>query len=122
MVADEVRRLAERSKASATDIAQIVQSTQTETSATLLAMEQCGKQMREGLGLLEGVAEATAQVRLTTQQQRSAAEQVVETMGQATEASREVSTTAQEITNAAADLARLASDLEHTAAATRSRF
>ncbi len=122
VVADEVRRLAERSKASATDIATLVESTQAETDATLAAMEKGAKQMLQGLLLLEEVADATAQVRLTTQQQRTAAEQVVETMEQTTESSREVSSTAREITAAASSLAELAVDLEESAKATRGRF
>jgi methyl-accepting chemotaxis protein len=122
VVADEVRRLAERSKASAADIARIVEGTQSETNATLMVMEKGAKQMQQGLVLLERVAEATAQVRLTTQQQRGAAEQVVDSMEQVTEASRQTSATAQQIADAAVGLARFAADLEQTAASTRDRF
>jgi methyl-accepting chemotaxis protein len=122
VVAEEVRRLAERSKASAADIASIVEGTQAETDAMLLALEKGAKQMLQGLLLLQDVADATAQVRLTTQQQRTAAEQVVETMEQTTQSSREVSSTAREITAAASSLAELAVDLEESAKATRGRF
>jgi hypothetical protein len=122
VVADEVRRLAERSKASAADIAQIVAAIQGETNATVMAMEKGAKQMQQGLGLLGAVTDANAQVRLTTQQQRSATSQVVETMEQLTDVSRQVSSTAQQIANAAGGLADLAGNLEHTAAATRDRY
>jgi methyl-accepting chemotaxis protein len=116
VVADEVRRLAERSKASATDIATIVAAVQGESSATVMAMEKGAKQMQQGLLLLEAVTDANGQVRLTTQQQRSATAQVVETMGQLTDASRQVSATAQEIASAAGNLADLAGTLETAAA------
>jgi methyl-accepting chemotaxis protein len=116
VVAEEVRRLAERSKASAGEIAAIIEGVQAETNATVMAMEKGAKQMQRGLALLEQVAEATAQVRLTTQQQRSATSQVVETMEQLTDTSGQVSATAQQIAGAAADLAALAADLERTAA------
>jgi methyl-accepting chemotaxis protein len=116
VVAEEVRRLAERSKASANEIATIIEGVQAETNATVMAMEKGAKQMQRGLALLEAVADATAQVRLTTQQQRSATAQVVETMEQLTEASGQVSATAQQIAAAASSLASLAADLEHTAA------
>ena len=56
------------------------QRIQAETNATVMAMEKGAKQMQRGLALLEHVAEATAQVRLTTQQQRSATAQVVATL------------------------------------------
>ncbi len=116
VVADEVRRLAERSKTSAGDIATIVAGVQGETNATLMAMEKGAKQMQQGLMLLEAVTDANGQVRLTTQQQRSATAQVVDTMEQLTDASRQVSATAQQIAAAAGNLADLAGNLETTAA------
>jgi methyl-accepting chemotaxis protein len=116
VVADEVRRLAERSKASAGDIAKIVGAVQGETNATVMAMEKGTKQLQQGLALLDAVTEANGQVRLTTQQQRSATAQVVETMEQLTDASRQVSATAQQIAAASGNLADLAGALEATAA------
>ncbi len=117
VVAEEVRRLAERSKRSAGDIAVIVDGVREETNATVMAMEKGAKQMQAGLLLLERVTDAAGQVRLTTQQQRSATGQVVETMEQLTDASRQVSATAQQIAAAAGNLADLAGNLETTAAA-----
>jgi methyl-accepting chemotaxis protein len=122
VVADEVRRLAERSKGSASDIAIIVDGVRDETSATVMAMEKGAKQMQAGLLLLERVACAASQVRLTTQQQRSATSQVVETMEQLTDASRQVSSTAQQIAEAAGSLADLAGNLEATAVTARDRY
>jgi methyl-accepting chemotaxis protein len=116
VVADEVRRLAERSKSSAADIAGIIQNTQAETNATVMAMEKGAKQMQRGLVLLDEVAVATDQVRLTTQQQRSATEQVVESMQQLSETSRQISTTAEQLAHAAADLAGLSATLERSSA------
>lgn len=121
VVADEVRRLAERSKSSARDIASIVSSVQDETNATVMAMEKGSKQMQLGLSLLDAVTDASGQVRLTTQQQRSATTQVVETMEQLADASRQVSATAREIAGAAGNLAELAGNLESTGAATAVR-
>jgi methyl-accepting chemotaxis protein len=116
VVADEVRRLAERSKTSAGDIAAIVAGVQNETNATVMAMEKGTKQMQKGLILLDAVTDANGQVRLTTQQQRSATAQVVETMEQLADASRQVSATAQQIAAAAGNLADLAGNLESTGA------
>jgi methyl-accepting chemotaxis protein len=121
VVADEVRRLAERSKASAAEIGQIVQGTQAETNATVMAMEKGAKQMQTGLALMERVAESCAQVRLTTQQQRTATEQVVAAMEQVTVSSRQVSATAQEIATAAATQADLARQLDGAVTAGEAR-
>jgi methyl-accepting chemotaxis protein len=117
VVAEEVRRLAERSKTSASDIASIVSAIQSETNATVMAMETGAKQLGQGLELLDSVAEAYGQVRLTTQQQRSATAQVVETMSQLADASRQVSATAQQIASAAGNLADLAGNLHEGAKA-----
>jgi methyl-accepting chemotaxis protein len=115
VVADEVRRLAERSKASAADIAEIIASAENETHATLVAMEQSSSQMRRGLSLMETVSASTDQVRLTTQQQGAATRQVVATMESVTEATRQTSATAQQIAASASGLSDLVADLRAAA-------
>jgi len=97
VVADEVRRLAERSKASAAEISRIIDGAQTETNATVMAMEKGAKQMVSGLALMEEVVESCDRVRLTSQQQRTATEQVMAAMQQVTAGCRQVSATAEEI-------------------------
>jgi methyl-accepting chemotaxis protein len=122
VVADEVRRLADRSKTSAADIAVIVEGAQTETEAIVHSMNQRTRQITHDLDLLATVANATSQVRLTTQQQMAATVQVVEAMEQLAGASQQVTSTAEQIASAAAVLADLADDLEETATTTASRF
>jgi methyl-accepting chemotaxis protein len=116
VVADEVRRLAERSKRSAADIAGIIESTQDETNATVMAMEASSKHMQHGLELMESVMESTDQVRLTTQQQGAATQEVVDTMDSVTEASRQTSATAQQISASASALNELVAELQRAAA------
>ncbi|HWT21989.1 MAG TPA: methyl-accepting chemotaxis protein [Solirubrobacteraceae bacterium] len=117
VVADEVRRLAERSKASASEIEEILASTKAETNATVMAMEASSKQMKRGLGLMETVMASTDQVRLTTQQQGAATQQVVDTMDQVTEASRQTSVTAQQISASATALTDLVAEMQRSAEA-----
>jgi methyl-accepting chemotaxis protein len=112
VVADEVRRLADRSKSLAADIAQITANVQVETNATVLAMDKGAEQLRDGLSLMEHVAEASSGIRLATQQQQSATEQVVEAMEQVRVASQQVSTTAQELALASGSQATMAGDLK----------
>ncbi len=111
VVADEVRRLAERSKSSAGRISKIIESARSESNATVMAMEQSTKQMQRGLKLLEDVVDASSQVQVITQQQRSATEQVLESMEQIAAGSRQVAKTAQEISSAAAGHAGLAGEM-----------
>jgi methyl-accepting chemotaxis protein len=93
----------------------VIEGAQAESNATVVDMERSARHMEEGLTLLGEVADATARVRLTTQQQRSATEQVVVTMAQISSSSGQVSATAQQIATSADRLAALAADLEQTA-------
>ncbi|MCA1684023.1 MAG: methyl-accepting chemotaxis protein [Actinobacteria bacterium] len=115
VVADEVRSLAERSKRSAKEISVIVESAQSETNATVMAMGKGSKQLRGGLDLMEAVTDSTTQVRHTTEQQRTAVAEVVATMEAVTEGSRQVASAIEQVASAAANLAELASDLERSA-------
>jgi methyl-accepting chemotaxis protein len=115
VVAEEVRRLAERSKASAADIARIVSSTQTEAEATVMAMEKSSRRMDRSLELMEQVVEASHQVRSITKQQRSATEQSVEAIEQISHSSQRVSETATHLAETATAQARSAQELQRAA-------
>ena len=116
VVAEEVRRLAERSKTSSARIADIIESAQAETAATVMAMEKGAKQMRHAMAFMDTVAEASAQGRLSAEQQRSATQQVVTTFEQLTGNTKAVSATTHQIATSAVGLANLAKELESTAA------
>ena len=113
VVADEVRRLAERSKSSSAKIATIIASAEAESTATIMAMERSANQMQHGLSLLASVVEASDHVKLITQQQRTATDQVVEALERITVGSRQVSKTAREISTAATSHAALAFEMEN---------
>ena len=111
VVADEVRRLAERSKTSAAQIAKLVEGAQAQSSETVMALEKGVKQMERGLTMMQAMAEASRQVQLATQQQRSSTDAVVTAIEHIAEESRSVATTAVEIASAAASQGALAADL-----------
>jgi methyl-accepting chemotaxis protein len=111
VVADEVRRLAERCKSAAGDIATLVRDAQTQSTDTVLALEKGVKQMERGLVMMKEMAELSAQVQLSTQQQRAAAAQALEAIAHITEGSRTVAATAQGMAAAAASQAKLAAGL-----------
>jgi methyl-accepting chemotaxis protein len=112
VVADEVRRLAERSKSSAAQIGAIMENAEVESTATIAAMQRSAAQMQQSLTLLATVVEASGQVQVITQQQRTATEQVGEAIARITVGSRQVSDTARKISTAAASHATLASEME----------
>jgi methyl-accepting chemotaxis protein len=115
VVAEEVRRLAERSKASASDIATIIASTQAATTATVMAMEKSSRQMQRSLELMEEVTNASHQVRVITQQQRSATDQAVEAIDQVSSSSQQVSGTARQLAETASRQAGSAEELRRAA-------
>jgi len=119
VVADEVRRLAERSKAAAAQIATIVESAQTQSSETVMALEKSIKQMERGLGLMHEVAMAGGHMQTAHQQQRASTDEVGLAIERIAEGSRSVAITAQEIASAAIRQGELAAELadsgwEHT--------
>jgi methyl-accepting chemotaxis protein len=118
VVADEVRRLADRSKTLASDISKITESVQSETNSTVMAMDKGAEHLKIGLSLMEHVAEASSGIRLATKQQQSATEQVVEAMEQVRIASEQVSTTAQQLAVASSSQATMAGDLKQASAVT----
>jgi methyl-accepting chemotaxis protein len=115
IVADEVRRLAERSKAAAAQIAKLVEDAQAQSQATVIAVETRGRQLELWLAMTGAMAEASGQVQLATEQQRSAVEQAVSAIEHIAEGSRSVAVTAQEIAIAASRQGELADDLAWSA-------
>ncbi|UCH33145.1 MAG: methyl-accepting chemotaxis protein [Armatimonadota bacterium] len=91
VVAGEVHRLAERSRASAEEIAALVTEIQAAISASVMATEQGTKEVEAGVELARGVEKAleeilamiekttqtAKEISLATQQQRGASDQVV---------------------------------------------
>ncbi len=112
VVADEVRRLAERSKRSSADIARIVEATRSQTGATVMAMEQTSRELTRGLELMDDVTESTEHVRLTTHQQGIATQDVVQTMVGVSDAATQTSATADQIAQSAGELNGLVEELQ----------
>jgi methyl-accepting chemotaxis protein len=111
VVADEVRRLAERSKAASGQIAALVDAAQLQSQTTVMAVENRGRQMQEWLEMMAAMAEASGQVQIATERQRSTVEETVAAIEHIAESSRLVAATAQEIAVAAARQDELAAEL-----------
>jgi methyl-accepting chemotaxis protein len=122
VVADEVRRLAERSKAAASQIANLVEGAQAESSETVMALEKGVKQMERGLAMMQAMTKAGDAVRLATEQQRTTTDQVVLAIEHIAEGSRSVAATAQEIAAAAGRQGALAAQLAESGWEGESRY
>ncbi|HYL06952.1 MAG TPA: methyl-accepting chemotaxis protein [Candidatus Udaeobacter sp.] len=117
VVADEVRRLAERSKTAAAQIGTLVGGAQTQTEATVAAVEERQHQMEIWLSMVVKMADASGVVQRATEDQRFAVDQAVGAIEQIAISSRSVSETAQSIALAAARQEDIAAELASSTSA-----
>jgi len=80
VVAQEVRKLAERSSESTEEIRQLITEMQTETSSTIMGMENSTKWVGQGLEMVKNTTESAKEISVATRQQKTASEQVVQAM------------------------------------------
>lgn len=111
VVADEVRRLAERSKTAAAQIATLVQAAQVQSQSSVVSIETRASQMDLWLVMMGTMAEASAGVRLATQEQKLTVEQAVADIEGIALSSRSVAGTAHEIALAASRQSDLSTDV-----------
>lgn len=126
VVADEVRKLAERTTKATKEIASMIKQIQTDTDGAVKSMEEgtqqveagktladkAGKSMQEILGATNQVVDVISQVATASEEQSSAAEQIsknIETMNQVT---NESAASVQQVARATEDLNRLTENLQ----------
>jgi len=111
VVADEVRRLAERSKAAAAQIATLVEGAMRLAEATVLAVETRAEQLARWQAMMGVMAEAGSLVATAIDEQRTEVERAVDAIEQIALNSRSVAGTAQGIAVAASRQDELAAGL-----------
>jgi methyl-accepting chemotaxis protein len=126
VVADEVRKLAERTTTATKEIAQMIQNIQSETKVAVVAMESGTKQVEEGLAstgqagdalkeiihMSEQVGEMITHIATAATEQSSASEEVNNNMEQIAKLVRESADGAKQSAQACQDLSGLALDLQ----------
>ncbi|MDH4100376.1 MAG: methyl-accepting chemotaxis protein [Nitrospirota bacterium] len=126
IVAAEVRRLAERTKESATEIKSITTEIQTATNASIMATEQGAKEVESGsvvaekagrslseiIEMVERTTSAAKQISMATHQQQTASEQVAVTMKEISGITKQSASGLKQSSAAAAQMSRLADDLK----------
>ncbi len=126
VVASEVRKLAERSSESTSDIRSLITEIQAETNAAIVAVEDSTKATQRSWEQVGQTATTIKEITLATQQQRSAAEQVVHAMrnvdtvcSQFNNSTRQMETSAEQIATLAENLRDIVGQfrLEKTVAA-----
>jgi methyl-accepting chemotaxis protein len=80
IVADEVRRMAERSKAAAAQIAQLANGAQATSAEAVLAIERRGRQLDDWMGMTRALADTSAEVAPIANQHRADADRAKHTI------------------------------------------
>ncbi|GAC1517665.1 MAG: hypothetical protein NVS1B12_04760 [Acidimicrobiales bacterium] len=119
IVADEIRRLADRAKAGAAEVADAIARANVETDATVRSIGRGAEQLRAGLDRLDLVSEATDGVHGAAPHLRSTLEEALESAAMLAGAGHRASATAQHLAARATVLVRLAAGLEASAASSR---
>jgi methyl-accepting chemotaxis protein len=126
VVADEVRKLAERTTGATKEIAQMIKNIQSETRLAVSAMEagtlqvedgvkstaQAGDSLKEIIRMAEQVGEMVTYIATASTEQSSASEQVNQNMDQIARLVRESAVGSQQAAKACQDLSSLALDLQ----------
>jgi methyl-accepting chemotaxis protein len=126
VVADEVRKLAERTTKATKEIAQMIEAVQLETSTAVKQMQAGTKQVEAGVATTEKagaslsaiikaaqkVGDMISQIATAATQQTSTADQINTNVGKIAKISRESASGAQQSANACEELSNLALDLQ----------
>lgn len=128
VVADEVRKLAERTTKATKEIADMIKKIQRDTSGAVVSMQEGTGEVEKGKSLadragdslkqiIEGseeVVDISIQVAAASEEQSSAAEQISKNIDAISSVTQESSAGLQQIARTAEDLIRLTSSLEST--------
>jgi len=114
VVAIEIRELAKNVAKSTKQIREIIKEIQDATNASVMATENVGKAVVEGIDLSKQTAQSAKQISMATQQQGSASEQVVsaikqmsDVVNQATAGSHQVADTAHKLVEVTSEQKRV---------------
>ncbi len=99
VVADEVRKLAERTTSSTTDIATMVSEIQSVTQSAVSSMQQAAQEVETGIGMLRESVSGLEGITGASQQVSGMAQQISEAAQQQNIASQEVASNMEHITD-----------------------
>jgi methyl-accepting chemotaxis protein len=126
VVADEVRKLAERTTKATKEIAGMIKKIQSDTKGAVTSMEEgtkevdegikladkAGSSLREIVGISQKVTDMVAQIAAASEQQSSASEQISKNVEAISSVTNESAAGVQQIARAAEDLNRLTENLQ----------
>jgi methyl-accepting chemotaxis protein len=127
VVADEVRKLAERTAKATKEIATMTDSIQMETTSTVQAMDRNGEEVRVGVERTQAsgaaltriiqkageVGDMVASIATAAREQSSATDDINSSISQIADLAKQSSTTAEQTAKACTNLSTLAQDLKN---------
>ncbi|HTY38096.1 MAG TPA: methyl-accepting chemotaxis protein, partial [Bacteroidota bacterium] len=127
VVADEVRKLAERTTKATKEIAQMIRQIQTDTHGAVSAMDAGTREVESGIeladraaqslneivGISQTVTDMIMQIAAASEQQSSASEEISKNVEAISAVTNETASGTQQIARAAEDLNRLTENLQH---------
>ncbi|TAN40614.1 MAG: methyl-accepting chemotaxis protein [Nitrospirae bacterium] len=130
VVADEVRKLAERTAKATSEISDMIGAIQTEVEQALGSMEQASDKVMAGVdeaskagaalntivGSIEGLKTMIHQIASATEEMSTVSETISKDIETIADVSKETSSSSEQIAQSASDLARLSSDLQRIVA------
>lgn len=99
VVADEVRKLAERTTASTTDISSMVTEFQSVTAIAVRSMEQAVTEVKDGIGMMRTSVDGLDQVRGSSEEVATMAQHIAEAARQQSIASEDVASTIEKVSS-----------------------
>jgi methyl-accepting chemotaxis protein len=114
IVADEVRRMAERSKAAAAQIDKLAEGAQATSAEAFLAIERRGKQLDDWMKVARTLAEQSQEVQPAAKQHQADTDRVKQTVQLMADSFRSTVLTAQQIASAASGQALISTNLDLT--------
>jgi len=99
VVADEVRKLAERTTASTTDISSMVTEFQHVTAIAVRSMEQAVIEVKDGIGMMRTSVDGLDQVRSSSEEVATMAQHIADAARQQSTASEDVASTIEKVSS-----------------------
>ena len=111
VVAQEVRKLAERSSTSSSEIRQLTTDIQNDINSSIVGIEDSTKCAAKGLEMVKEASQSAIEISTATRQQRTASDQVLRAVEEIADSTKQFTAATKQTKHSAAQLIELVKDL-----------